>query len=145
MDIPLTPIVPAGEPMDGGVGTSVLGTSSGGRVGEALPRVGEAPLPPMGFAQVKDFNQAQVVEWLDSIGYFKLFSSGLELATSKEDFLAMDLVGEVLLESGHDIDMLLRKLSLGKANKLRTIIKRVYLDAGIFSLSFTNSTRLTIT
>jgi len=86
MDIPLTPIVPAGEPMDGGVGTSVLGTSSGGRVGEPLPRVGEAPLPPMGFAQVKDFNQAQVVEWLDSIGYFKLFSSGLELATSKEDF-----------------------------------------------------------
>jgi len=144
MEIPLTRIPPTGEPRDGEISPAVQGNSPGGRVGEPLPGVGEAPLPPVRFAQLKEFNEAQVAEWLNRIGYFKEFTR-LDAATNKQQFLEMDLTGAILLERGPDVHALLPRLSLGKALRLNTIIKRIYLDEGIFSPSLTNSTLLTIT
>jgi len=172
MEIPLTRIPPTGEPRDGEISPAVQGNSPGGRMGEPLPGVGEAPLPPVGpaqlrespggrvgeplpgvgeaplppvrFAQLKEFNEAQVAEWLNRIGYFKEFTR-LDAATNKQQFLEMDLTGAILLERGPDVHALLPRLSLGKALRLNTIIKRIYLDEGIFSPSLTNSTLLTIT
>lgn len=165
MDIPLDRIAPAGKPRDGKTSPTAPGDSLAGRVddplpgvggahsgvgeplpgvGKPLPGVGEAPLPPVGFAQLRELNQIQVIEWLDRIGYFKEFTI-IDMALSKQEFLKLDLTGAVLLERGPNIDALLPILSLGKALRLNTIIKRIYLDAGIFSPSFANNTLLTIT
>jgi len=171
MEIPLTHIPPTGEPRDGEISPAVPGNSPGGRIDEPLPGVGEAPLPPVGlaqlreflgsrvgepvagvgeaplppvrFVQLKQFNEAQVAEWLDRIRYLKEFTR-LDAATNKQQFLEMDLTGAVLLERGSDVHALLPRLSLGKALRLNTIIKCIYLDEGIFSPSLTNSTLLTI-
>jgi len=136
MDIPLATITSK---------ATIQGDSPCRCEGESLPGVGGAHLSPVGFAQLGNFTRAQVADWLEDLGYFKAFNSTNQLATSKQEFMKKELSGSVLLNTGFNIDELLKVLSLGKALKLSSIIKKVYHDAGIFPPSFTKTPVLTIT
>jgi len=140
MDIPLAYIAPTVPPRDDEIKAAVPGGS--GKEGEALSGVGEAPLPPLGFAQLENFNPAQVADWLEDLGFFKELNGEGDMAFVKEEFLRRKASGALLLETGFDMSYLMRGFSFGEASRLSIIIKRVYRDAGISPPSFTNMTNV---